>query len=125
MAKKFKIAQATTFKETVFIPRVGAEPIEVKFEYKYLPRNKLAELFEKWRKEAEELEISEDMTLIELTDAEIDLQVTQLKDILVGWDFDDDFSDENIRALVEASTHASRVVLEKYHNAYSQVKLGN
>lgn len=125
MSKKFKIVQASTFKEKVKIPRIGGEPIEVTFEFKFLPRNKLAELFEEWKKRALELEITDDLTYVELTEAEVGLQVNQLKDIIVGWDFDDEFSDENIRALVETSTHASRVVLDKYHSAYSDVKLGN
>jgi len=125
MAKSFKIAQNPTFKKVVSIPRVGGDAIEVEFEYKYLPRQELAKLYESWEKKAKELQISETSTLSELTEAEIDLQVGQLQDILVGWAFSDEFSEENIRALVETSVHASRVVTEVYSDAYAKAKLGN
>lgn len=125
MAKSFKIAQNATFKKVVSIPRVGGDAIEVEFEYKYLPRQELAKLYESWEKKAKELQISETSTLSELTEAEIDLQVGQLQDILVGWAFSDEFNEENIRALVETSVHASRVVTEVYSDAYAKAKLGN
>jgi len=125
MSKKFSILQNPTFKSTVSIPRIGGEPINVEFEFKYLPRKELAALYEGWQKEAKELNISEDSTLLELTEAEVNLQVKQLKDILVGWSFEDEFSDENIAMLVGTSVHATSAITGAYSDAYSKAKLGN
>ena len=125
MSKKFSILQNPTFKSTVSIPRIGGEPINVEFEFKYLPRKELAALYEGWQKEAKELNISEDSTLLELTEAEVNLQVKQLKDILVGWSFEDEFSDENIAMLVGTSVHATSAITGTYSDAYSKAKLGN
>jgi Phage tail assembly chaperone len=125
MAKRFSILQNATFKSKVSVPRIGGEPIEIEFEYKYLSRKELAALYQSWQEAQKELVESEIKDLIELTDADIKMQVGQLKDILVGWSFEDEFSDENIAALVETSVHASRVITEAYGEAYSKAKLGN
>lgn len=125
MAKKFKITQNPTFKAKVDIPRVGGESIQVEFEFKFLPRKKLAEMYEKWQGRLTDLTITEDTTLTELTDLEIDLQTEQIKDVVVGWDFEDEFNDENIEALVATSVHAARAVIERYQDVYRETKLGN
>lgn len=125
MAKKFKILQNPTFKKKVDVPRIGGEPTQIEFEFRYLPRKQLAELYDVWEKETKELINSEITNFIELTEAEINLQVKQLKDILVGWDFEDEFSDENIGLLVETSVHAARVIVDSYGESYSNAKLGN
>lgn len=131
MAKKFQIAQNPTFKEKVKIPRVGGEPLEVEFEYKYLTRKQLAALQDEWQAETKkmvnkwtEAEESE-YSLEEMAEDEIQYNVKQLKDIVVGWSFDDQFNDENIRALVEATLHTTDAVVRGYHEAYSKAKVGN
>lgn len=125
MAKKFKIAQSATFKQEVDVPRIGGESVKIKFEYKYLTRKELAKIYDKWREAAESLNVDQDMSYEELVDLEVGLQVEQLKDILVGWEFEDEFNEDAIRELVESSTHASQEIINKYHEAYAQVKLGN
>lgn len=124
--KKFKILQNPTFKEKVKIPRIGGEPIEVEFEFKYLVRKELAKIYDGWQDKLKELYNPEDeKTLSDLTDVEIAFQVMQLKDIVVGWDFEDEFNDENIEALVETSVLAAKTVVEAYQEAYTKAKLGN
>lgn len=125
MAKKFKIAQNPTFKQTVAVPRIGGESVQIEFEYKFIPRKELAGLYDSWREAAEGLEVNEDSKLIDLTEFEIKLQVQQLKDILVGWNFEDEFNDENIQALVEMSVHATQAIIAGFQEAYSKAKLGN
>lgn len=125
MAKKFKIVQNPTFKAKVNVPRVGGQPIEIEFEYKYLPRKELAALYDSWGKETQELVNSDLSDVVALTELEIKLQVKQLKEILVGWDFDDEFSDENITSLVETSVHSAGVITDAYAEAYSKARLGN
>lgn len=131
MSKSFKIQQNPTFKETVKIPRVGGEPLEVVFEYKYLTRKELAALQDDWNKatkemiekwtEAEDAERS----LEEMSEDEITHNVKQLKDIVVGWNFSDEFNDENIRALVESSLHTTDSIVKAYYEAYAKAKVGN
>lgn len=131
MAKTFKIQQNPTFKETVKIPRVGGEPLEVEFEYKYLTRKELAVLQDDWNKSTKEMiekwTKAEDAerSLEEMSEDEITHNVKQLKDIVVGWNFSDEFNDENIRALVEATLHTTDSIVNAYYEAYAKAKVGN
>ena len=125
MAKKFKIANNPTFKSKVSIPRVGGEAIEVEFEFKYLTRKELAKVYEGWQEKLTDLNITDDTTLSELTDIEVELQIKQLKDIVQGWDFEDEFNDDNIEQLVETSVFAAKTVIEAYQEAYMKAKVGN
>lgn len=131
MAKTFKIQQNPTFKETVKIPRVGGEPLEVVFEYKYLTRKELAVLQDDWNKATKEMiekwTKAEDAerSLEEMSEDEITHNVKQLKDIVVGWNFSDEFNDENIRALVEATLHTTDSIVKAYYEAYAKAKVGN
>lgn len=124
---KFKIAQNPTFTLDVGIPRIGGEPIDVKFTYRILGRKQLAALYDKWSDSAkasnglDEAEI----TFQSLADADIESQVQQIKDIVVSWGFDDEFNDENIMALCDTSPHAASVVVEAYHQAYAELRSKN
>ena len=73
---KFKIQQNPTFKVTVEIPRVGAEPDKVPFEFKYRDRKALAALFLSWQEafKADEVRFKEmgaELTIVALTEANI------------------------------------------------------
>lgn len=131
MAKKFQIAQNPTFKEKVKIPRVGGEPLEVEFEYKYLTRKELAVLQDDWNKSTKEMiekwtkAEDDERSLEEMSEDEITHNVKQLKDIVVGWNFSDEFNDENIRALVEATLHTTDSIVKAYYEAYAKAKVGN
>lgn len=124
MAKKFKIKQNPTFKSKVSIPVVGGSPIEVEFEFKYRTRKELAEMYDKWSDEAEKLKV-EDVTLLELTEQEIGLQVMQIKDLVVGWEYEDEFNDENIEELVNISVDIVKAITDTYQDAYIKVRQGN
>ena len=133
MAKSFKIQIAPTFKAPVEIPRVGGDPMRTTFTFKSFQRRELAKLFDKWKKQGVELiedmraaaEREEPWSLAYLTEREIQLQKEQLKDILDGWGFEDEFNDENIEALVETSVSVTEVIVEQYHAAYERAKKGN
>lgn len=125
MAKKFKIANNPTFKSKVSIPRVGGDEIQVEFEFKYLTRKELAKVYDGWQEKLTDLNITDDTTLSELTDIEVELQIKQLKDIVQGWDFEDEFNDDNIEQLVETSVFAAKTVIEAYQEAYMKAKVGN
>lgn len=132
MSKKFKIAQAASFKQTVKIPRVGGESIDVEFEYVYLTRPQLTKLNDKWHKAQLELlegweKAREEGTLEaeKMNEDETEHNVNQIKDIVISWGFEDKFTDENIRALVETSLGATDAVIGAYNEAYQKAKLGN
>lgn len=131
--KKFSIKQNPTFKASVKIPRVGGEPLEVSFTFKALDRVSLAKLFDSWRKETTALlaaaqEAGEDgneYTLEDWAEKEIAVQVKQVKDITVGWNFEDEFNDENIELLVNTSVSVTDAIIEQYNEAYSRASQGN
>jgi len=125
---KIKISQNPTFKAKVAIPRVGAEPVSVEFEFKYMDRLALAAHFDKWnaaRDEHAKKVQEDDMSWQEATGAEIALQVGQLKDIVASWAFDEKLSDESLTALVTTCIGAPQAVLEAYQTAYQPARLGN
>jgi len=125
---KIKIAQDPTFKADVQIPRVGSDPVTVSFDFRYLDRVALAEMFDRWNTARDawaDKAKEEGISWKEATAAEIQLQAEQLKDILVGWDLDDAFSDDAILDLVRTCTSAPRTVIEVFQNAYSPARLGN
>lgn len=133
MAKSFKLQKDPTFKATVAIPRIGADPLSVSFTFKSMSRRQLAVMFEGWKqqnlelmKEAEErAEAGEPFSMIEWTDREIAIQASQIKEIVVGWGFSDEFNDENIEALVESVVSVTDVIIEQYNEAYSRARSGN
>lgn len=125
MAKKFKIAQNPTFKADVKIPRIGGSSDVISFEYKFIPRKELADMYDSWRDKAASLEVTEESKLSDLTEFEIDLQTQQLLDIVTGWGFDDEFNEENVRLLVESCAAAPAAIIDGFQNAYVKAKEGN
>lgn len=131
--KSFKLQMAPTFKAPVKIPRVGGEPLAVTFTFKVLDRRCLAKIFDKWKAEnialIEEAKLASEngseFTLEDWADREIEMQIKQIKDIVEGWGFSDEFNDENIEALVTTSVSVTDVILEQYNDAYTRARSGN
>lgn len=125
---KFKIAQNPTFKANVSIPRVGGDPIDVEFTFRVKTRKELAMLFDEWAAASKELLAGfdiEDATHLAWVEGETELQVRQIKDIVLGWGFDDEFNDENIYALCETSVGAPQAVVDAYRETFAKTRLGN
>lgn len=123
---KFTLIQNPTFKADVAIPRVGGEPVLVEFEFKYRDRTELADLYADWGDRHKALGLkSEEAGLKQFTASLIDLQVDQIKAIVEGWDFDEEFTDENIRILVSSISATPSVVLGAYSDAFAKARLGN
>lgn len=126
----FKIAQNPTFTANVDIPRIGGEPDKVPFEFKYRSRKELAVLFVGWDAKikadqaAFEAKGSE-LNLIDVTDADIERQIGQVQDLVVGWGFDVELGPDSIRALVETSAGAGKAIVDAYQGAFQQARLGN
>lgn len=133
MAKSFKVQMNETFKAPVKIPRVGGEPLNVTFEFKVMSRKNLARTFDKWKKEGAELieraekadKEGDGYTLADWAEHEIEMQVNQIKDIVVGWGFSDEFNDENIEELIESSVSVTEAIIEQYNEAYTRARQGN
>lgn len=126
MAKSFKIAVNPTFKANVKVPRVGADPLDVQFTFKVKDRKELAKMFGEWKKAQDEMrENSEGFTLEDWANKEIAMQVDQIKDIVVGWGFDDEFNDENIEALVSSVISVTDEIQITYNEAYTRARSGN
>ncbi|KAA8698796.1 phage tail assembly chaperone [Pseudomonas proteolytica] len=127
---KFKIAQGATFKADVEIPRVGGAFIKVPFEFKYRNRNELAALFAGWQQRAKDDQEAfkakaDDLTLVDITDADIERQVDQVQALVEGWGFEDKLNLESIRALVETSAGAGEAIVAAYQTAYAPARTGN
>ncbi|MBC3948354.1 phage tail assembly chaperone [Pseudomonas folii] len=125
---KIKIAQTPTFKAKVGIPRVGADSVQVDFTFAYLNRLELSALFDKWNqaRDAHAAKVKEGgMSWQEATASEIELQVSQIKEIVTDWAFEDKFDEEAITALVTTCVGAPQAVLEAYQGAYNPARLGN
>lgn len=124
----FKIAQNATFKAEVEIPRVGFDAIKVEIEFKYRDRKELAKYFDKWNAARDALakEAMKDGTTWEqATELQIELETAQLKDIIVGWNFPEELSDESLAELVGTCIGTPAAVLDAYQSAYAVARRGN
>lgn len=133
MAKSFKIQQKPTFKAPVNIPLTGQDPMRVTFTFKAFNRIELAKVLDEWREEGEAMikEMREDAindmpwSMEKLTRREMEMQTRQVKSIVDGWGFDDEFTDENIEELVGMAVSITDAIIEQYHEAYSRARKGN
>jgi hypothetical protein len=124
----FKIAQNPTFRVEVDIPRIGADPTKVGFEFKSLDRKALSKYYDKWNKardEAIQESRKDGATWESATEVQIALEVRQLKEIVVGWDFEEDFTDEAIIELATSCAGAPAAVIDAYQKAYEIARRGN
>ncbi len=124
----FKIAQNATFKAEVEIPRVGLGPVKVEFEFKYRDRKELSKYYDKWNAERDALiqeSIKDGSTWEQATAGQIALEAGQLKDIVVGWSFEEAFTEEAITELVTTCVGAPAAVIEAYQAAYAVARRGN
>ncbi|MFD2641857.1 phage tail assembly chaperone [Pseudomonas japonica] len=125
---KIKIAQNPTFTTLVQVPRIGAEPAPVEFQFRYMDRVTLAGMFDRWNKARDawaEAAKNDGATWEEVTAGEIALQAEQLGEIVTGWDLEDEFSQEAIVDLVSTCTGAPKAVIDAFQSAYSPARLGN
>ena len=127
---KIKIAQNPTFKTKVSIPRVGGTFQEVEFEFTYRGRKALAEMYAGWEASAVEQqkqlkEKGAEVTMVDFTRVQIELEAEQVRDLVVGWGFNDALNDESILALVETSAGASEAIVRAYQEAFVVARLGN
>ena len=124
---KIRIAQSATFTAPVLIPIVGSAPEKVEFTFMYRDRAELAALFDEWndkRKKAQAA-LGDKPSWSEIVAVDTEQQTQQIKDLVVGWGFDDEYNDDNIVAFVKSCQGAAEAVVKAYEGAYSQARLGN
>lgn len=124
---KIRIAQKATFNAPVLIPIVGSEPEKVEFTFKYRDRTELAALFDEWNEARNKARAALDdkPSWSEVVAVDTEQQTQQIKDLVVGWGFDDEYNDDNIVAFVKSCHGAAEAVVKAYESAYSQARLGN
>jgi len=125
---KFSIAPKPTFTVDVAIPQVGDRPAMVPFTFKYRDRTALAELFDAWKAKAEELGErfkGTEPALAEITAAEVEQGVDQIRDLVISWGFGEKLNDESITALVKSCVGVSDAVVKAYSEAFGKARLGN
>jgi hypothetical protein len=127
---KFKIAQDPTFKKDVDIPRVNGTFNKVSFTFKYRNRKELAALFTGWNQAIKDDQVrleekGDGITLIDITEADIERQIDQVTELVVGWGFYDELTPDAIRELVETSAGAGDAIVKAYQDSFAAVRLGN
>ena len=125
---KFSIAPKPTFTVDVAIPQVGDRPAMVPFTFKYRDRTALAEMFDSWKEKADaigERFQGTKPTIVEITAAEVEQGVDQIRDLVVSWGFGDKLNDESITALVKSCVGVSDSVVKAYSEAFGKARLGN
>lgn len=124
---KIRIAQNATFNAPVLIPIVGSAPEKVEFTFKYRDRAELAALFDEWNEARDKARaaLGDKPSWSEIVAVDTEQQTQQIKDLVVGWGFDDEYNDDSIVAFVKSCQGAAESVVKAYEGAYSQARLGN
>ncbi|MFI7804362.1 hypothetical protein PSFL_54970 [Pseudomonas sp. DD1] len=124
---KIRIAQKATFNAPVLIPIVGSAPEKVEFTFKYRDRAELAALFDEWNEARNKARaaLGDNPSWSEVVAVDTEQQAQQIKDLVVSWGFDDEYSDDNIVTFVKSCQGAAEAVVKAYEGAYSQARLGN
>lgn len=125
---KISIQQKPTFTTDVEIPRIGDKPIKVSFTFEYRDRDQLAEIADDeiaHSKEMAELIKKDGVSVREYAAKAEEFEVTQIKRVVKGWGFEDEFNDENILALVRSATAVPDAILKAYKAAYNKAREGN
>lgn len=127
MAKKFSIKRDPTFKATVNLPSPGQEPVPVEFIFKWMDRKSLTAFNEARFKFGDDFikKVEEKVSGPELAQFAIDFEVPQLKSIIAGWDIEEEFNDESLRALVEAGSELPAAIVRGYLASYDKAREGN
>lgn len=127
MGKKFSIKRDPTFAATVDLPAPGQKPVAVDFTFKWMDREALAKFHDARVNFAQEfMEKAKDTKSgTDLAKFAIDFEVPQLKSIIVGWDIEEEFNDENLRALVESGSELPAAIVNGYLAAYDKAREGN
>lgn len=127
MAKKFSIKRDPTFTTTVNLPAPGQAPVPVSFTFKWMDRESLAKFHDERKAFGVAFleKVEAGAANAEIAKMAVDFEVPQLKSIIVGWDIEEEFNDENLRALVESGSELPGAIVSGYLAAYHTAREGN
>jgi hypothetical protein len=104
MSKKFKLDPNPTFDAAVQVPVHGKGTESVRFTFKHMTKDELAEVSAS----------AKDMT-----------EVESIKAVTVGWELEDEFNDENILRLIQNYQGAGKAIISTYLDEIRQARMGN
>lgn len=107
MMAKIKLQPDPTFKAKADIAVPGGVPVGVTFTFKYRTRQEM----ERFLKSANENEFDDDVKLIMA--------------MVTGWELADDFTEENVRTLVDSYISAPVSIFEAYCRELTGVRSKN
>lgn len=125
---KISIQQSPVFDTEVQIPRIGGKPVSVKFTFRFMDRPQIAEFIDaelQHGKDSAEVITQAGATLSNLTAKSEEFQLAQLKKIIAGWGFDEEFNDDNLAALVRSTASVPDAIINAYKNSYQGAREGN
>jgi len=129
VANKFSIKRDPTFKATVNLPSPGQELVPVEFTFKWMDRKELTkfneERYQFFVNKVPAYAKEDGVTGIDVAQFVIDYEVPQLKAIVVGWDIEEEFNDENLTTLVESGSELPAAIVAGYLAAYDRAREGN
>lgn len=124
---KISFKQNPTFKVDVEIPRLGDKPVKVPFVFNYRDRDQLsafADVSIQHGKELREL-MEKESSVRDLTGKTEEHQVQQILEVVKEWGFEDEFNEENVRALVRSYAPVPDAIINAYQTAYHKAREGN
>lgn len=104
MSAKFKLDPNPTFDAPVPVPVHGKGTHNVRFTFKHMSKDQLADVSAS----------AKDMT-----------EVESIKAVALGWELDDEFNDENIQKLIQNYQGAGSAIISTYLSEIRQARMGN
>lgn len=104
MSKKFKLDPNPTFDAMVPVPIHGKGTENVRFTFKHMTKDQLAEVSAS----------AQGMT-----------EVESIKAVATGWELEDEFNDDNIKKLIQNYQGAGSAIVSTYLEEIRQARLGN
>lgn len=128
MAKKFSIKRNPTFAADVSLPVVGGEAVKVKFQFKWKDRKELMQFHAnryEFAAELAKMAAEPEVEAEKISQFAIDFELSQMREIVAGWDIEEEFNDENLIALVESSSEVTAAIVRGYLDQYEEARKGN
>lgn len=129
MGKKFSIKRDPTFKTTVNLPSPGQDAVPVEFTFTLKDRKFLTSFdedrFNFFNIELKDYAEKEEVKAADVAQKIIDYEFGQLKSIVAGWDIEEEYNDDNLRAFVEADSQWPAAIIGGYLSAYNKAREGN
>lgn len=125
---KFSVNRNPTFTASVPLPVVGGKPVNTIFTFKFMDRIALSEFQGRrleFAKKFAEYVGGEEANATEIAKRAIEFEFGQMKEIIAGWEIEEEFNDENLRILVESGSEITAAIVNGYLDSYAKAREGN